>query len=234
MSIITVLKDALLHIFYPHICAGCGSDILPATSQLCVSCIHQLPITGFENQPDNPIEKKLTGRIAFGKATAQLYFDKLAPIQQMMHAFKYRGNKELGHQLGLIMGNQLFQSNRFRYMEALIPLPLHENKQRKRGYNQAAILCHGIAEILKIPVLTDVVTRSEATDSQTKKNAIERWDNMKGKFVLNDATSIENKQVLLVDDVITTGATLEACANALAAAAGVGIHIATLCCASKI
>lgn len=234
MSTLTLIKESLLQLFYPHLCAGCGSDVLPAHSQLCIKCIHTLPLSNFEKQANNPVGKILTGRIEFERATAQLYFTKHSVLQHIMHAFKYKGNKDLGHQLGLIMGNQLWQSGRFNDIEALIPLPLHESKKRKRGYNQAEILCSGIAEILKIPVITDAVTKPVATETQTKKNRTDRWKNMEGKFALINENLIENKHVLLVDDVITTGATLEACGQELLQASGVKLSIATLCYASKI
>lgn len=230
----TQIKEALLHLAYPHICAGCGTDTLPSDSQLCVKCIHALPYSGFEKQPNNPIEKILSGRVPFNTATAQLYFTQHSILQNMMHQFKYRANKELGHQLGLIAGNQLLKSNRFKHIAALVPIPLHQSKQRKRGYNQAEILCNGMAEVLNVPVVTDAVVRTEATESQTKKNRVNRWLNMDGKFMLDNTSKIAHKQILLVDDVITTGATIEACANALLNAKGVEINVATLCYASNI
>ncbi len=234
MNTLTLIKESLLQLFYPHLCAGCGSDTLPISSQLCIKCIYGLPLSRFEKQVDNPVEKILAGRIEFEKATAQLYFTKHSALQHIMHAFKYKGNKDLGHQLGLIMGNQLLESRRFKDVNALIPLPLHESKQRKRGYNQAEVLCNGMAEILKIPVVTSAVIRPDATETQTKKNRTDRWKNMEGKFALTSENLIENKHVLLVDDVITTGATLEACGQELLQARGVKLSIATLCYASKI
>lgn len=234
MNTLTFVRESLLQLFYPHLCAGCGSDTLPTSSQLCVKCIYALPLSGFEKQANNPVERILSGRIAFEKATAQLYFTKHSALQHMMHAFKYKGNKDLGHQLGLIMGNQLLESRRFKDVDALIPLPLHESKQRKRGYNQAEILCKGIAEIMKLPVIKKAVVRPDATESQTKKNRTERWKNMEGRFALTHENLIENKHLLLIDDVITTGATLEACGQELLQVSGVKLSIATLCYASKI
>ncbi|MCH5715812.1 ComF family protein [Niabella hibiscisoli] len=234
MNTVTLIKESLLQLFYPHLCAGCGSDTLPPSSQLCIKCIHALPLSGFEKQTDNPVEKILSGRIEFEKATAQLYFTKHSSLQHIMHAFKYKSNKDLGHQLGLIMGNHLWQSHRFEEVDALIPLPLHKSKKRKRGYNQAEVLCNGIAEIMSIPVVTDAVIRPDATETQTKKNRTDRWKNMEGKFALANKNLIENKHVLLVDDVITTGATLEACGQELLQVSGVKLSIATLCYASKI
>ncbi|GAB3419714.1 ComF family protein [Niabella aquatica] len=234
MKTLVLIKDSLLHLFYPHVCAGCGADVLPAKSHLCIKCIHDLPLTYFEKQADNPVEKMLTGRIRFHEATAQLYFTKNSALQHIMHEFKYRGNKDLGHQLGLIMGNQLLESGRFKHLEALIPLPLHESRERKRGYNQAAILCNGIAEILHVPVVNHAVKRTSATETQTKKSRIDRWQNIEGKFILEDESKIAYKQVLLVDDVITTGATIDACTTALSEAKGTVINIAALCYAGTI
>jgi ComF family protein len=153
-------------------------------------------------------------------------------MQHLMHQFKYKGNKDLGKQLGYLMGNDLSQSNRFKNIEALIPLPLFAAKEKKRGYNQATVLCEGIAEIMKIEVLTDVILRTQHTETQTKKGRIERWANIEGKFELIKPDKIRNKNILLVDDVITTGATLEACGHELMNADNVRLSVATLCFAS--
>lgn len=234
MNLLSQTKDALLHILYPRTCAGCGKDILPEQSQICVQCLHQLPLTHFEKQANNPIEKILAGRVHFQKATAQLYFHKHAALQQMIHQFKYKGKKEVGLQLGILMGNQLMKSGRFNDIEALIPLPLHESKKRIRGYNQAEVLCNGISEILNIPVVTNVIAKPIATETQTKKNRVQRWQNIEGKFKVVNNTSLMHKQVLLVDDVITTGATIESCAGALLNIDGLKLNIATLCCALHV
>ena len=135
-------------------------------------------------------------------------------------------------QLGKMMGDQLQRSGLFN-ADALIPLPLFPAKEKKRGYNQATLLCKGIAESMKIPVLDKVIIRPQHTDTQTKKGRIERWKNMEGKFVLVDPDAIRNKHVLLIDDVVTTGATLEACGNELLKAGNVKLSIATLCVASR-
>jgi len=153
-------------------------------------------------------------------------------MQHLMHEFKYNGNKELGLQMGRLMGNDLQQTHRFCHVDALIPLPLFSAKEKRRGYNQATILCEGIAQVLKVEVLSDVVLRISHTETQTKKGRMERWQNMEGKFELLSPQKIENKHVLLVDDVVTTGATLEACGQELIAVKNTRLSIATLCCAS--
>jgi len=226
------IKDSFFHLLFPHVCSGCGSDMLNKESLLCMRCIDAMPETNFEIHANNPVEKKFWGRLPFQQATAQYYFIRESLMQRLMHQFKYKKNKELGTQLGRMMGESLKKSNRFT-IDALIPLPLFPAKEKKRGYNQATILCEGIAESLQVPVLSDVIIRSQHTDTQTKKGRIERWQNMEGKFVLAKPGAIANKRVLLVDDVVTTGATLEACALELLKGKNVELSIAALCYAAR-
>lgn len=226
------LRDSLLHLFFPHVCTSCGTDIISSQSQLCMKCMEAMPETGFELHPENPVEKIFRGRIKIHTASAQYYFTKESLMQHLMHQFKYKGNKELGLQLGRLMGEQIKKSNRFA-ADALIPLPLYADKERKRGYNQATILCEGMAAALQIPVLDKAIIRPLHTETQTKKGRVERWRNIEGKFLLQMPESIQNKHVLLVDDVITTGATLESCGAELLKADGVTLSIITLCTATR-
>jgi ComF family protein len=226
------LKDSFLHLLFPHICDGCGSEMLSKESSLCLRCLEAMPETNFELHAGNPVEKKFWGRLSIHQATAQYYFTRESLMQRLMHQFKYKRNKELGIQLGQMMGDSIKRSGRFA-VDALIPLPLFPAKEKRRGYNQATILCEGMAESLQAPVLNEVVIRSQHTDTQTKKGRIERWQNMEGKFILAKPEAIGNKNVLLVDDVVTTGATLEACGAALLKAENVRLSIAALCYAAK-
>lgn len=226
------IKDSILHLFFPHVCAGCGSDLLNEKTVLCMRCMSALPETKFENYPGNPVEKIFWGRLPVVAATAQFYFTKESLVQQLMHQFKYKGNKEIGLQLGMIMGEQLLRSGRFN-ADLLVPLPLFPAKQKKRGFNQAAVLCEGISSVTKIPVRENIITRPEHTETQTKKNRIERWKNIDGKFVLIDPIAARNKHILLVDDVITTGASLESCGQELLKTENVKLSICSLCIASR-
>ena len=226
------IKESFLHLLFPHVCTGCGSDLLDRHSQLCLRCLETIPETHFELYPHNPVEKIFWGRLPVITASAQFYFTKESLMQHLMHQFKYKQNKELGLQLGRIMGFQLLRSERF-YADALIPLPLFPGKERKRGYNQATVLCEGMSETMHIPVLANAITRPHHTETQTRKGRIERWQNIEGKFILKDASMIRNKHLLLVDDVITTGATLEACGEELLKADNTSLSIATLCVASR-
>ena len=225
------IKESFLHLLFPHVCSGCGSDLLNEENMLCMRCTDAMPETSFELHENNPIEKKFWGRLQLISATAQFYFTKESLMQHLMHQFKYKGNKELGLQFGRMMGDQLRRSNRF-HVDALIPLPLFPAKEKRRGYNQATVLCNGIAEHLKIPVFDKVILRPQHTETQTKKGRVERWKNIEGKFILKDSKAISNKHVLLVDDVVTTGATLEACGIELLKAENTRLSIATLCVAS--
>ncbi|MBK9569494.1 MAG: ComF family protein [Chitinophagaceae bacterium] len=226
------IKRSFLHLLFPHVCAGCGSDILSKETVLCMRCMDTMPETNFEIHPDNPVEKIFWGRLPLAGATAQFYFTKESLMQHLMHLFKYKGNKELGKQLGRMMGMQILKSGRFN-VDALIPLPLFPAKEKRRGYNQATILCEGIAGVLNIPILNNVIRRPQHTETQTRKGRIERWKNMEGKFLLFNPETICNKHLLLVDDVITTGATLEACGHELLQAENVRLSVATLCVASR-
>ena len=232
MSLLVDIKEALLHLAFPHICEGCGTDIIQSDHHLCLYCLSSMPQTQFHLHRNNQIEKIFWGRVPLAHATAQYYFTKESMMQRLMHSFKYRGNKELGLYLGRLMGQALLTSNRFDSIDAVIPLPLYASKERRRGYNQATILCNGIAEVFVKPVLNTVVRRPEHTETQTKKNRVERWQNMAGRFELTDATGIEGKHVLLIDDVVTTGATLESCAIELLKAPNLRLSIATLCFSS--
>lgn len=232
MHLLNNLKEAFLHLFFPHCCAGCGSDRLHTDSQLCFRCLAALPETLFERLPGNPVEKTFWGRLPLQAATAHYYFTKRSMVQHILHQLKYKGNRELGRQLGRIMGLQLLQSGRFP-VDALVPLPLFPDREQKRGYNQATLLCEGIADIINVPVWQDVVTRPLYTSTQTRKGRMERWKNMEGKFLLMNTWPLQHHKILLVDDVITTGATLEACGTVLLQSEAVELYVAALCYAVR-
>jgi ComF family protein len=226
------IKESLLHLLFPNVCAGCGSDLVSDHTVLCLKCVDAMPETNFELHPNNPVEKRFWGRMELVGASAQYYFTRESLMQHLMHQFKYRGNKELGLQLGRMMGDSLNRAGRFA-PDALIPLPLFGSKEKRRGFNQSTILCEGMSESLKVPVLKEVVMRTQHTDTQTKKGRIERWQNMEGKFILANRDAIVNKHIMLVDDVVTTGATLEACGAELLKAGNVKLSVATLCYAAR-
>ena len=232
MQLLKESLQSLLHLFFPHCCLGCSESLRERQQAICAACIDQLPRTLFEGMTDNPIEKIFWGRLVIRAASASYYFTTASLIQHLLHQLKYASEKELGWQLGRLMGEALRQSGRFD-PDCLVPLPLFPAKEKKRGYNQATLLCQGMAASMGIPVRTDIVSRAVATSTQTKKNRMERWQNTGGTFLVRDPSPVAGKHLLLVDDVITTGATLEACGSALLTIPGVQLSLAGLCFASR-
>jgi ComF family protein len=220
-------SSPLFNLFYQHNCIGCGSDVIDKENFLCLECLSDLPHTNFAMHANNPLEKKFWGRIALTSAMSEFYFSKESIVQNMIHELKYRGNKKAGMYFGNLMGKSLLNSNRFD-VDILIPLPLFERKERLRGYNQSEILCNGISEIINKPVIKNNVIRKVFTETQTKKHRIERWKNVEDIFCVTDPKSLEGKHILLVDDVITTGATIDACGTEILKIENVKLSIAAL------
>jgi ComF family protein len=209
------IAKSLLQLVYPHYCIGCGSDHLGLQQQLCSRCIHQLPETGFFRQPNNPVEKAFFGRIRVNQAGALYYFTKQSLVQELMVQLKYHQNKHAGLFLGRMMGYALRSEPRFADIDLLVPLPLNPKKEFKRGYNQAEVICVGIREVWPRPLQTKAIQRQKFTESQTTQNRLSRWQNMEGVFQVMQPGQLINQHILLVDDVITTGATLEACGQTI-------------------
>ncbi len=232
LSVKSLLQDTL-HLFYPHVCIGCGSDILPETNLLCLHCISCLPHTHHAEHENNPVEKVFWGRMPVVAAHSEFYYAKESLVQNLIHELKYKSNQAVGVYLGELVGNSLMNSHRFKNIDYLVPMPLFPDKERKRGYNQAAVICEGMSANMNVPVLLNTVLRKRFTETQTKKHRTERWENVEDSFIVNDSSLLVNKHVLLVDDVITTGASLEACGMALLKVPGVRLSIATLSMATK-
>ena len=213
------------HLFYPHNCEGCGTDILFDDQFLCAKCLHALPETIFFSRQHNPVEKLFYGRMSVAHAAAAFYFTKDSLLQHLMIQLKYKSNKEAGYFLGRMMGYALLKAERFQDIDMLIALPLNPKKEFMRGYNQAALICEGISEVWQRPFCRDVVTRIRFTETQTQQNRVSRWQNMEGVFAVTRPETLANRHILLVDDVITTGATLEACGAVLLEIPGVKLSI---------
>lgn len=233
VSVKQLFSDAM-HLFFPHNCLGCGSDVLSDKSLLCLHCISTLPYTGYEAIENNPVEKIFRGRTTLKAATSTFYFAKSHVVQTLIHQLKYKANLEVGEYLGALAGKVLLNSGRFSNIDYLVPLPLSAEKEFKRGFNQSEVICRGMSITMGVPVLRNNVIRHRYTDTQTKKHRAERWENVEGSFAVNNPTTVQGKNILLIDDVITTGATLEACTQCmLTSVAGINISLATIATASK-
>jgi ComF family protein len=219
-----------MHLFFPHICIGCGIDVLNNDDELCAQCISHLPETGFLFTPGNPVEKKFYGRIKIENGGSAFYFNKGSAIREAILELKYRSNQQAGKFLGRLLGQRIAASNRFNEVDAIVPLPLNDKKLYKRGYNQSYLISAGIITAWKRPIIQHAVTRYVFTETQTHKDRIARWQNMEKVFVANNPAPLQNKHILLVDDVVTTGSTIEACGAALLQIPGLKISVATVAC----
>jgi len=215
-----------LALFFPEVCAGCGCTLVNGEAELCTSCVVTLPRTDFHLIPDNSVARQFWGRVPFVFCGAFLFFSKGTKVQSLLHQFKYNDRPEVGTRLGELYGAELKKVTDLQLPDVVVPVPLHPRKQNKRGYNQSEYFATGLAKALSIPVSCDTLKRGSFTASQTKKSRFSRYENMKEVFFIDDERAFANKHVLIVDDIITTGATIEACANAIQQIPGVSISIA--------
>jgi ComF family protein len=227
-SIVEEAFQSIAHLFFPHYCMGCKIGLSSRAQLLCYSCAQLLPATKFFQLADNPVERSFYGRLHIANAAAAFYFSKDSLLHDLLVEMKYLHNKNAGYYLGKLMAYQILMAKRFETVDALIPLPLHPKKFAIRGYNQAELICQGISEVWNKPIITNAVARTSFSETQTHRNRISRWQNMNGIFSLAHPEIIAKKHVLLIDDVTTTGATLEACGKAILMGNSVTLSIATL------
>lgn len=206
------LFKSLTELLFPELCCGCSCALNRHEKNICLSCLYTLPFTDQHTYADNKTARKFWGRIPFHHAMALLHFRKGNKVQNLIHHLKYKGKKKLGIQLGMLLGNQLKNAAFCREIDLIIPVPLHKKKERLRGYNQSLCIAEGLSAILNIPIARKCLIRTKATTSQTNKNRYKRYQNMKSVFRVIQPQLLSGKHILLIDDVITTGATIEACA----------------------
>ncbi|MCB9285820.1 MAG: ComF family protein [Lewinellaceae bacterium] len=220
--------DNLLGLFYPNLCLACGRNLPPRQEGICISCRYKLPRTHFHQEADNPFTERFWGRIPLQAGAAFLHFTKGGRTQRLIHHLKYEGKREVGIYLGNLYGQELREAPVFREATLILPVPLHPRKQHRRGYNQSALFARGLSEAMGIPWLPDGLKRTEYTATQTKKSRLERFNNVEKAFVIPHPEKIKQQHVLLVDDVATTGATLEACALKVLEVEGTKVSMATI------
>ena len=204
------LGNYLLSLFYPEECIVCKNILIEGEEYLCLHCLHKLPKTNHHLCPDNAASKNLIGKVVFKTATGYLFYSKGGLSQSIIAEIKYKGNRRFGAWIGAYLASDIKDSGFFNDIDLLVPIPLHKKKLRKRGFNQAEIIAQGISDTTDIPIDTNGLQRAIANPTQTRKGSFERWLNTKDIFVIEDADCFKNKHILLIDDVFTTGSTIEA------------------------
>jgi ComF family protein len=222
------LLDDFISLFFPKTCMACGNSLFHNEEIICTSCLFHLPKTKFHLDKKNPASKVFWGRANIEMATALYFYTKGGKVQTLIHHLKYHGHEEIGIFLGQLYGAQLKESKYFKDVDIVIPIPLHKAKLKKRGFNQAESFAIGLAETMDITIDISSVIRNIETSTQTKKSRYKRWENVSEIFMIKETSKLENKHVLIVDDVITTGATMEACINALKTVEGIRVSVASI------
>jgi ComF family protein len=222
------LFNDFISLFYPEVCLCCGESLSGQEEFICTSCMYRLPKTNFHLRSENELMNVFWGRADIKAAAAYCYFQKGNPVQVLVHELKYHGKKELGIYLGKWYGHELKQSTVFESAEVVIPVPLHKKKLKRRGYNQSAFFARGLAESMGLICLEDSLFRLVDTTTQTRKTKGARWENVKEIFRVADKEALVGKHILLVDDIITTGATVEACIHPLAEIPVASVSVASI------
>lgn len=217
-----------LNLLYPNLCIICGENLMKHENQICLACLNSMPRTNYHLIKDNPVEKRFWGKVPVFKATSYFFFTKGSPYQKLLHELKYKGNKEVGTVIAQHAASELLENNFFSGIDFIIPVPLHPKKYIARGYNQSECIGLGLSKILGKPQFTQLLIRVKENTTQTKKSVYDRYVNTAGIFELTDKDALAGKHILIVDDVLTTGSTLEAAIQTLQEADNVTISVFTL------
>ena len=219
---------SIVNLFFPKVCYACHNLLNDNADTICLDCRHDLPITNFHFNNNDSIKKVFYGRAEVENGTALFRFEKKGNVQQLIHNLKYKDHEHIGFILGSWLGGELKTLESYKNIDAVIPVPLHKNKLKKRGYNQVSKFGQQIAKALNADYMDDVLLKITNTKSQVTKKRLARWNSGEELFTIKNPNSIERKHILLVDDIITTGATLEACILVLNQAKNIKISIATM------
>ena len=228
MSYLYDLWDDFISLLFPRLCYGCGGTLLRNEKLICIECYILMPRTRYHLQEDNPVARLFWGRCKIERAAAFSFYSKDSRIRKLIHNLKYRGIREVGFELGKIYGQSLLDSDFLKGIDMIIPVPLHPSKKRIRGFNQSEIIAGGFSEATGLPVFQEILERTTRSQTQTKRSRYDRWINVEGIFNVSARDAIEGKHILIIDDVITTGSTLEACAVELLKSEGVKVSVAAL------
>jgi ComF family protein len=211
---IEILGD-FIALFFPKYCRGCQEALVRGEDMICTKCLLELPRSYYHLERENPFYNKLRGRIPVTHVMTLFKFVKESKVQHLLHALKYKNQPELGTALGRMYGHDLLEADYKDQFDLIIPVPLHSSRKRKRGYNQSEKFGSGLGEVLEIPCADNYMKRQVMTETQTRKSKLNRWANVNTVFKVTRPEAVDQKRILLVDDVVTTGATLEACGQAL-------------------
>ena len=226
---IRLYLTALSQIWFPDLCLLCRQHLRSSESEICFSCVETFPITNYHKEAENPLVKRLLGRIEINHASAFLHFHKAGIVQNAIHQLKYKEKNKLGEKLGRLLAYQLKDDDSLiKNVDLIVPVPLHWKREKERGYNQCDAIAQGISDILQVPYSTQILQRLVENISQTKRSRYDRWENVEGIFRVADTVSIKGKHILLVDDVITTGSTIEACVIGLQKVEDVRLSVVSL------
>jgi ComF family protein len=228
MSYLYDLWDDFISLLFPRLCYACGNTLLRNERLICTECYILIPRTDYHLHEDNPVARLFWGRCRIERASAFSFYNKDSRIRKLIHNLKYKGIKDVGTELGKIYGQSLAGSEFLADVDLIIPVPLHPSKMRIRGFNQAEVIAEGFSASTGIEVSNEALLRVSHSDTQTKRSRFERWKNVEGIFVVNDPDKISGRHILLLDDVITTGSTLESCANELLKIGGVKVSVVAL------
>ena len=222
------MLSSVITLFFPKLCHACNTVLKDNEIDICVGCRHELPVTNYHFERPEIVKKIFYGRVQLEDATALFYFHKKGRVQQLLHHLKYQGDEDIGRVFGNWLGAELQESPYYESIDVVIPVPIHLKKLKQRGYNQATLFAQQIAKVLNVPYVDDVLLKSVNTKSQVFQSREARFQSVSHSFYAQNLNTVDNKHILLVDDIITTGATIEACALVLNPEKKVRLSVATL------
>ncbi len=215
---------------YPNCCCVCGDLLVQSEKVICTDCLMNMPFTNYHLQDNNLLVQRFATTSQLRQASALFFYEKRSRYQNIFYQLKYNDRKDIGHYFGRLSALELQKSGWFEDMDYIVPVPLHPKREKKRGYNQSVIIAQGMESVCHVPIEKDTLIRVVETVTQTHKNVYERWDNTQGIFKLQNNTTLKGKNILIIDDVLTTGSTLKACIQAIHEEHPAQISLFTLAC----